>query len=112
MKKLFLSLALLGFAVACSSTTTTEVTDTSTPALECTTDCEVDCALTCEESGKTFCSAKMEAYHASCEGKDASECSAATEGSATTKCSAATECSSATEGSEKKVCPVTGKVYN
>ena len=101
MKKLFAILALAGLATACNSTS--EVTDTSMPAMEeCTTSCETECATTCEESGKTYCSAAYEASMSECSASK-SECS-----------SAASECDSAakSECSEAKVCPVTGKVYN
>jgi hypothetical protein len=55
MKKLFLSVALLGLAAACKSQST-EVTDTSVPAADCAT----ECATTCEGDMKA-CDGEMKA---------------------------------------------------
>ncbi len=93
MKKLLISLALVGVVVACKSQTT-EVTDTSMPAMDCTSECTTACETTCDVSGETYCSEAMEAYKSEC--SDKSECSAE-----------ATECQS-----EAQVCPVTGKAID
>ena len=47
MKKLLLSVALLGLAVACKSQAT-NVTDTSAPTPECTSECASDCDAGCD----------------------------------------------------------------
>ena len=57
MKKLFLSVALLGLAVSCKSTTT-DVTDTSAPAPDCAVECATECddaAKECDAAAKAEC---------------------------------------------------------
>jgi hypothetical protein len=47
MKKLLLSVALVGLAVACKSQAT-NVTDTSAATPECTKECATECATGCD----------------------------------------------------------------
>lgn len=55
MKKLFLSLALLGLTVGCKSQTT-DVTDTSVPAADCAVSCDSEMKAECSDMKKAECS--------------------------------------------------------